>query len=410
MRCRFIVLLMVCLLCLSRTHSCLAGEFKSETIEVEGRGINHKDAVLEALTDAVGRIYGIAIATTSRSERTEALVTVNNDQIGATVEFGQNRVDTETAGKVRRYTILKEDKDDRGVTTVKLSVEVVQYESKESKRVRIAILSVGSVKSNYSVLSESINGTTIGDRIKDYLVDGFASSHKFGTIDHEMIKAHEPELRRLSSADVSPEERDRLGKAIGAGYVLVGKIQDFSIQRYGDVANIYQARVEISYRVVDAVSGITVLSHTEKDTRQLAALPGNQGSPEALLADECKMVSKVIWQRVLETIFPMKVITVGDLLVINEGDEVLKIGQRLTVYNLGKLLRDSETHESYGYEGIEAGEATVTRTDSHVSYARVESGAGAIRPGAICRMKEGAENSVNQRKQTPKEKRDEFFD
>jgi hypothetical protein len=342
------------------------------------------------LGDAVARINGIAIATKSRDELDELAATRNDESTVVTSQTTKKTVDTSTAGIVRRYKIVKEESDQKGITRIVVEAEIARYEAKESDRVRLAVLPFGATQARCPVVGEDIETATVSRRLGQALVNNLTSCRKFAVIDHEFDGARGTELVRFLSGKIPAEERIRLGQDLAADYVVLGKIESFSVVEDnvtfigGTSTKVLAARLNIPFRVIDLASGVTVLAQGADIDLRIPVL-GNGRSSESVIAELVKAAGARISERILQTIYPIKVVGLGEELILNIGGESLSEGQQMKVYNLGKRLVDPYTGEFLAYEEILAGDVEVTRVLPKVAYATVRAKFREIETGAICR-------------------------
>jgi len=385
----------------------------------EGKAVSRKDALGEALSDAVGRINGIAIATKSHDELEELAATHNDQSTVVTSQSTKKTVDTSTAGIVRRYKVVKEEPDAKGVIRIVIEAEVAHYEAKESDRLRLAILPFGNDMPHYTAPGADIEAATVSRRFVQVLVNNLTSCRKFAIIDHEFDDARGAEIARLLSGKIRADERGRLGQELAADYVLVGKIENFSIVEDnvtfmgGTSTKILGGRLNIPFRVIDLASGATVLAQGADVDLRIPIL-GNDRSNDEVISRLVKAAGTRVSERILQTIYPIRVVELGEELVLNTGGENLSEGQRMKVYNLGKRLEEPYTGEFLGYEEILAGDAEVTRVLPKVAYAAVRAKIKDIKTGAICRpdsSRDSADDSGNATKtqKTIRKEIDELF-
>ena len=366
------------------------GDVVSVVSTGEGKGLSRKDALTEALSDAVGRVNGIGVATKSHEELSELAATRNDESTVIISESTTKTVDTATSGIVRRYKIAKEERDLKGVVRITIEAEIARYEAKENERLRLAVLQFGSDKPRYPAPGGDIEATVVSRRFRQGLVNTLTSCRKFAVIDKEFDEARGTELARLSSDKIPTVERVRLGQELAADYVLVGTIESLYIGEThvtfanGASTTFLGARLNIPFRVIDLASGATVLAQSADIDLRIPVL-GSDRSNDKVISQLVKAAETRVCERILQTIYPIRVIGLGEELVLNRGGESLSEGQWMRVYNLGKRLEDPYTGEFLGCEEILAGDAEVTRALPKVAYAKVRAKIADIKIGAICR-------------------------
>jgi len=102
-------------------------------------------------------------------------------------------------------------------------------------------------------------------------------------------------------------------------------------------------------------------------------------------------------------LFPLKIIKItGDKVYINRGAGVsFKVGDILTVMAQGEGLVDPDTGESLGSAEEEVGRVEVATVQKKFSTAKIVSGAGQIKKGAIVRLEQQESEEVVGRELTP---------
>jgi curli biogenesis system outer membrane secretion channel CsgG len=380
----------------------------------EGKGLDYRDALDDALSDAVARVNGIEIGTTTRAQLAELVVGQNGKLTGVTAEAYASSVDTRTKGVLKSYKIVSNRTDPRGFTRIQVEAEVSQYEAKESNRLRLAVIPFALNDVGTAPTAGTPSVATIRRRLSLGLVNLLTSSRKFAILEREFDSSRQAELQRLSAGRVPATERARLGQEIGADYVLVGSVEAFQVsERPMSLANgtagiTISVNLAVSYRVVDLASGATVLAQTakvESATPVLGGIPTMDG----VIEDTSKEASAQISSRILETIYPLRVISTGEELTLSMGGEALHEGQKMKIYNLGKRLEDPDTGEYLGREEVFVADAQVTRVLPKVAYASVQDGKGAIAQGAICRLDRPLPSKPDP-EQTPSNIKKELYD
>ena len=158
----------------------------------------------------------------------------------------------ETKGGIKSYEILKKTKDKNGWHQVKVKAEVAFFElPQESMRTRIAVFPFRL----YEIQSDKDRFQRLLDQnINDYLVQ----TKKFTMLDRTFIEEVAGEQKTILDGKTPAIEMAKIGNEISADFILVGSVEDFSIEEKvtkilssdqeikKNVANIY-----LSYRLLD---------------------------------------------------------------------------------------------------------------------------------------------------------------
>tara|TARA_B100000949_G_scaffold206670_1_gene197491 strand:+ start:15 stop:596 length:582 start_codon:yes stop_codon:yes gene_type:complete len=134
--------------------------------------------------------------------------------------------------------------------------------------------------------------------------------------------------------------------------------------------------VQFSYRIIDvptsqikfSSNASIAISNNELKNEGLS----NQNSPAEILYGLLNIGAKRIGENVLNAIFPILVESIkGKYLVLGQGGETVKKGQRMQLILRGEKIKDSYTKESLGRTEEVIGEIEITGVTAKQSYAKV---------------------------------------
>lgn len=176
------------------------------------------------------------------------------------------------------------------------------------------------------------------------------------------------------SGNVDPATAAKIGKMLGATYVLETTIDDFQdyveiatfptlgktaekrVLRYGAVAKLY-----------DATTGALVESAnlvlTNDDVAELPSYSTRTGNlNDALIGDMARIMAKKIAARISDVAFPAKIISViGNQIIINRGDGTgIAVGDTYRIMAMGEAMIDPDTGENLGSAEADVGLAVIT--------------------------------------------------
>jgi hypothetical protein len=185
----------------------------------------------------------------------------------------------------------------------------------------------------------------------------------------------------ITNGDVPVDEMAKMGQELVADYILVGVLENLSFQtsemkmRTSD--RILKARsglVEMSYRIIDVPTRQIKFSEhariqvSEADLRNLdnSLVTTNIDSAMTIIAADA------IGKKVLNAIYPMLVVSVrGQSVTLNQGGEMLKVGDQFEVFEYGEKMVDPYTKESLGREEIYCATVELSRVNPKSSYAKI---------------------------------------
>lgn len=257
------------------------------------------------------------------------------------------------------------------------------------------------------IVRETVESSTkfLTSELMTFLV----KANKFDVVERSRMKDILTEQEFSESGYISPETAVKLGKLIGADYFVMGKIEQFQagietrkIPYTNQVQQQYQGKLTVNVRIVDSRGGKVVAANkfvVEHEDRNR----NNEVTADDFLDALKEQSVKAIVNGIVEGVFPLKIIKVeGGKVYINRGAGVsFKVGDVLTVLTQGDGLVDPDTGESLGSAEEEVGRVEVDGIQKKFSTAKILTGAGQIKEGAIVRLGEQEAEVVQERELTP---------
>ena len=387
------------------------GQIEYHDVDATGSGTTVNHAINNALSEAIGRINGKSIETESQLKNVEVTTVENDDVEYFASEAFQQAVKTATKGAVSSYDVISQS-EQGGLWEVTVRAKVAKYKrSASSNRKRIAVMPLWSSAKVFSIDGDPVNADQVVRLMGQNLVSQLVQSRKFTVLDREFIQETVGEKAMITNGDVPVDEMAKMGQELVADYILVGVLENLSFQtsemkmRTSD--RILKARsglVEMSYRIIDVPTRQIKFSEhariqvSEADLRNLdnSLVTTNIDSAMTIIAADA------IGKKVLNAIYPMLVVSVrGKSVTLNQGGEMLKVGDQFEVFEYGEKMVDPYTQESLGREEIYCATIELSRVNPKSSYAKIiESDVDlseVFRPkGLVCRPSGGAKGAQSE--------------
>lgn len=376
------------------TATALGAGLVYETVRANGRGITPREAIQDALVEAVSQVNGTSIEARQIRTQLEAVVAIDGDALALSSELFVSKVATATKGVIKSYRVLSNSKAPNGIEEVQVNAVVARYElGAETQRKRMVVLPFRLGEGAFQSMEGPLDKPRLERRLRQMLIDQLVQTRRFAVLDRDFEQELTVERQRLSSPTASMDERAKLGRELGADYFITGSFEQFrvSLERIvfpGSGREMEQLNVaaELSYRVIELATGQTVFSDTFRMPVP-QALPMTATTPSDVEARVLDAVSRQIGVRIVSAIYPLRVVSVlreGEV-VLNQGGSSLQVGQRLDAFQLGKKLTDPYTKEFIGYEELAAATLEITRVLPKTTYAKVITAKLSLTEGAICR-------------------------
>jgi curli biogenesis system outer membrane secretion channel CsgG len=330
-------------------------------VNAEGSGKTREEAVSQAIVSAVEQVTGVSIKA-GTALRTEMTAAASGDQMAVTLsQQTQTEVQRQSGGIVSSYSILDVSESD-GVQTAHVSVTIEVFTAKglgNDTRRRIAVATF--------VTTGAQPGTT-AELLRDRITAHLTQARRFAVVDRSQDNAYAHEMQLLQSGDAPLTERARLGQVIGADYIVTGKLRQTAATRSDRVIGI-TGEIVTNTTAGSAEADFQVI---EIATRQIKWA----GTARISGGGTIDQVGARIADEITQTIYPMRLIRFEDPdnLVINQGGDSLRAGQRFRAMVMEEMMIDPYTNEPLGQVEQEAGVVEIRRVDAKLSYAQLVSG------------------------------------
>lgn len=368
---RRISLVILLLLIYTPFYSFAAGGVEVILVQTEGRGKDKRVAIDDALVQAISQVNGVSIASQTQSALAEVSASANYNLTGlksqkfegnASSSAYAKMISSKTNGMVKSWRVVSESKDGDSYI-IKLSVEISKYsQSEQTKRLRLAVVPFRISKNIQDIKTAQNFENALGTELENYLTQ----TRRFAMLDRAYLLEQSKELSFIKDGGTSADELAKLGNRLGTDYLIVGTIEKTS--------NVIS---EKKSRVSDKV--VTSSSASAKVTFRIIDVPTSQVKfadtftiNDADLESAASSISKKIGNNIVESIYPIRIISINaDGLILGQGGNTISIGQKFSVFQLGKPLKDPYTGESLGQEELEVALIEITKTLPKMSNARI---------------------------------------
>ena len=279
-------------------------------------------------------------------------------------------------------------------------------------RPTIAVLEFSADKASVTIAPGFVVVQTVEDTtrlLSSDLMTYLVKTNKFNVVERSRMKDVLTEQEFSESGYISPESAVKMGQLIGADYFVMGKIEMLKagVKRkkipYTDtVRSLYVGKMIVNVRIVDSRGGKIVAAEKFTVEHEDRNPKGELTADEFLEALKEKTVKEIV-NGVVAGVFPLKIVKVtGNTVYINRGSGVdFEVGDLLTVLAQGEGLIDPDTGESLGSMEEEVGVVEVTSIQKKFSKAKITSGEGGIKKGALVRLRQAEPEAAEPMELTP---------
>ena len=272
----------------------------------------------------------------------------------------------ETKGGIKSYEILKKKIDKNGWHHVEISAEVAFFQlPQEAMRVRMAVFP-------FRLYEIQTNKDKFQRLLDQKLNDYFVQTKKFTMLDRTFIEEVAKEQNTILDGKTPAIEMAKIGNEISADFILVGSVEDFSIEEKvkkilssdqeikKNVASIY-----LSYRLLDVATKQINYSNTLE--LQITIKDSSKKADMKIISE----ITNILGEEILFSIYPVLVekIVNGEL-YLGQGGKQFKKGQKYQVLEKGEKIIDSYTNEVIGNVETTLGKIEITSVSSGYSKAK----------------------------------------
>jgi TolB-like protein len=363
-----------------------AAETESVTIVVEGVGQDREDSIFNALASAVRQEHGTEVQSqrvVTQAESQMVLSRSNGDETTVSLSSGsEGKITSASGGLISSYRVLS-SRSEGGVIRTRVRVVIPRYHGPglrtyESRR-KLAVYPF-TAEPGLTLFGVRLSAVDLAEEFSQEVVEEFTRSRRFAVLERRRMNEVAAERQLIAGPEAPIVEKAKLGRALGADYVVYGKIRALDIdtsvreiaatgERYTEIAGALIVDIRV-------VSPATNQVHWA-DTLELLgseALQGYSGTSFELARQEViETAARRLIGASLQAIYPIRVVDAaasGDL-VLNQGGTALAVGQQLDLFRYGEEVTDPYSGESLGRSETFVGRLEVVRVTNRLTYARI---------------------------------------
>jgi hypothetical protein len=265
----------------------------------------------------------------------------------------------------------------------------VKYADYKGPKNRLAILSVENKSPKFDSDHDEEGGHEVPlYQIEDLFSTSLFSTNRFSLIERKRIQSAIAEQNVGSSDRINPATAVKVGKLLGADYLIIVAVNEWTPKKSGYGAGPFgeaKAEVALSFRVINATSGELTFSSTERATAESwNFVVGGKKAPITYSLQSClnkgayRLATSLKTQPWRGSVAEIK----GTKIYINAGsNRGLTTGMKLTILSKGEPVIDPETGLPLGNDTEAIGTLTVTLVNETLSIAVISQGGKGLKKG-----------------------------
>ena len=368
---------------------------------VEAYGHTREVAILHGLTEAVAQVNGLSLnAAQKMSSSIRQFIKETDKSSKESVEIedlSSEQIRTATKGLIAGFKVLDAGRED-GEWKVSLEVCVYRYVSPSNKTglPTLAVTNFQFAKPTFlfglQANPQPRPANQIATRLSQNLINKLFDTGRFRVLDRRHVLEVQREKGFLIGQNAPLREFVRFGAALGADYVLVGAINDFSqidipyyIKLLDERGINSIASIAVDFRIIEVGTREVIWSDSVAFAMGKKEL--NRLLPQQKLQKMHDATTDAMINAFMDAVKPIKVshVTKGGVVVVNQGRGRLKIGDTFTVHAPGETYVDPDGGKKKTTTGDLVAVMRIDRVALNTAYGSImEGSAPAVKHGGVC--------------------------
>jgi curli biogenesis system outer membrane secretion channel CsgG len=292
-----------------------------------------------------------------------------------------NASDNMSASQQARGTV--ESSKCEPLYAVTIEAKIAKFKAPaDSKKIKIVVAPVRFDAATFVVGNSTVPAGAVAQDIHQQILDALANTGRFSVLDREFGSDVQQELDMIATGQAPSEEIAKLGQAMTADVIWVGRISSLAYNRHA-------RRLQTSDRELVSYSGGWAMSQriVNTATRQIMVSDSAQGEApsvgpttlgtavdgdQILRGMEADMASRVV-AAILTRTFPVTVASrEGNSVVLSQGGHAVQENGRYELVSMGAEIKDPQTGQSLGRMEAHCCELVVEKVTPSLAYGHLE--------------------------------------
>lgn len=355
-------------------------------------------AVDAAILSAIKQVNGQTMDASSVSLQQGVAVGIGKDVVQISSAGFAQAVSTRSGGAVTNFKLLSHEQVNSSQFTAEIEATVAKFKQPASASLpRLVVAPLRVVATSTVVGDARVAPEDLELALRQDIISALMQTNRFTVLDRDASAAVESELALIEGGEVQREDVARLGQALAADLILVGRIEQFSYEKHQQRLKTsdrslthYEGGARLTYRLINVSTRQMVATDTvlvEMPDTPPTTLPRSINN-QVIRADLQRGLADQVSQAVLTKFFPITIAALeGDDVVLSQGGKMVKSGKQYRVYRLGQEIKDPQSGRSLGRIEHECCIIEVQRVTPELAYGRIvsksETSAQEFIPGSL---------------------------
>ncbi|MDN8615510.1 CsgG/HfaB family protein [Variovorax ginsengisoli] len=375
------------------------GKVGTVTVNAKGTGASAAEAVDEAIRFALKQANGQTVDLSSEQFKlTLSLARGKDAEALRTNAFAEHIVQS-AGGAITGFKVNQLDgPDSRGFYKADIDAEVAKFtpSAADSKKLKIVIAPLRFDSDTFAVGGRSVAADKVAEDLRQQILAALTNTGRFTVLDRDLGGEVAQELDMISSGQAPRAEFGKLGQAMSADVVWVGKIASFAYNRHvrklqtSDRELVsYSGGWAVSQKLVNVATRQVMLSESMRgEAPSVAATTLGTGVDGGQISEGMQNdIANRIVSGIVSRTFPVTVISLeGNAAVLSQGGQAVREGARYQLVHMGKEMFDPQTRQSLGRVESDCCEVVIDRVTPTMAQGRldrVQMSLDGLQPGAL---------------------------
>jgi len=376
-----------------------AGKVDVVTVNAKGNGASAAEAVDEAIRFALKQANGQTVDLSSEQFKVTLSLARGKDAEALRANAFAEHIVQSAGGAITGFKVNRLDgPDSRGFYQADIAADVAKFTpaAADSKKLKIVIAPLRFDTDTFAVGGRSVAADKVAEDLRQQILAALTNTGRFTVLDRDLGGEVAQELDLISSGQAPRAEFGKLGQAMSADVVWVGKISAFAYDRHARKLQTsdrelvsYSGGWAVSQKLVNVATRQVMLSESLRgEAPSVAATTLGTGVDGGRVSEGMQndIASRIV-QGIVSRTFPVTVVSLeGNAAVLSQGGQAVREGARYRLVYMGKEMFDPQTRQSLGRVESDCCEIVVDRVMPNMAQGRlehVEMKLDGLQPGAL---------------------------
>ena len=360
------------------------GKVGVEAVNAQGNGGSAAEAVAEATRMALRMVNGQTTDLSSDQFKMTLSLAQGNDAEALRAHAFAERIVERSGGAITGFRITRLDGPDRrGFYQADIEAKVARFTPPaDSKKLRIVVAPMRYDAVTFNIGGRSVPAEQVAEELRQQVIAALTDSGRFTVLDRDLGGEVNQELELIASGQAPRAEFGKLGQAMSADVVWVGRINAFAYDRHArELVSSNRELVSwsggwaVSQKLVGVSTRQVMLSESLRgsapDKAPTTLDTGVDG--KRIGGDMRAEIAERIVGGIVSRTFPITVISRdGNNVVLSQGGRAVKENTRYKLAFMGKEMFDPQTSQSLGRMESDCCEIVVDRVMPTMATGRLE--------------------------------------